>query len=179
MLEIIELQFVIQVDWFVLCFLQRFDVGLIGFYVVDDCVVCGMWFILNLLLFGMIEVFIDCVFDFEWIEDVWVIDGMFGGILFEVVGIVSMEKMDCGQSEVFFWVVFVYWNIGIVIVVVQVLIVVNLYNVKILFVEVFQESLGLVCVLINFGFIYFGDVEVYLVVCDCMVLIWIYICKVD
>lgn len=179
MLETIKLQPVIQADRFALRPLQRSDAGLIGLYAADDRVARGTRSIPNPLPPGTTEAFIDRALDPERTEDVWAIDGSLGGTLPEVVGIVSMEKMDRGQSEVFFWVAPAYWNTGIATAAVQALIAANPHNAKTLFAEVFQESPGSARVLTNSGFTYLGDAEAYSVARDRMVPTWTYTRKVD
>lgn len=172
----LNVQVVIVIECFVLCLLCVFDVGLIVYYMQDRRVVEGMCLILYFLLLGLMESYVCCVMQFECEEDVWVIDGLMNKLV-EFLGVVLLIWLECDQFELGFWVGVGFWNIGFVIEVVVVLVVVNLYGLCILFVEVFQDNFGLVCVLMYCGFEYLGDVESWFVVCNLCVLIWIYLCK--
>lgn len=179
MLETLEVQPIIQADRFALRPLQKSDVGLIGLYAADERVARGTRSIPHPLPPGVAEAFIDRAQDPERTEDVWAIDGSVGGTLPEVVGIISMERMDRGQSEVFFWVAPAFWNTGIATAAVQALIAANPHQAKTLFAEVFQESPGSARVLINCGFTYLGDAEAFSVARDRMIPTWTYTRKAD
>ena len=178
MLETLELQSVILADRFALRPLQKSDSGLIGLFAADERVARGTRSIPNPLPPGATEAYIDRALDPDRSEDVWAIDGSIGGTLPEVVGVVSMERMDRAQSEVFFWVAPAFWNTGIATAALEALIGANPHDSKTFFAEVFQDNPGSARVLTNCGFTYLGDAEAYSVARGRMVPTWTYTYKV-
>lgn len=111
-------------------------------------------------------------------EDIWVMDGTRAGLP-EVLGVLSLKKMDRGQSEVAFWVAPVFWNLGIASEAVQALVAANPQGNCTLFAEAFQDNRGSARVLTNAGFQYLGDAESFSVARGRTAPTWTYIRKLD
>ena len=109
-------------------------------------------------------------------EDIWVMDGTLGGLA-EVLGVVSLKKMDRGQSEVAFWVAPAFWNLGIASEAIQALITANPQGNRTMFAEAFQDNPGSARVLTNAGFGYLGDAESFSVARNARVPTWTYVRK--
>ncbi|WP_438987482.1 GNAT family N-acetyltransferase, partial [Marivivens donghaensis] len=154
------------------------DSGLISMYAADDRVARGTRSIPHPLPPGTTEGFIERSTKADRTEDVWVIDGK-ATDLGEMLGIVSLERMDRGQSEIFFWVAPAFWGTGIASGAVKALIEANPHDAKTLFAEVFQDNLGSARVLTNCGFTYLGDAEAYSVARKSTVPTWTYTLKIN
>ncbi len=178
MLDQVTPQPTIQADRFVLRPLRKSDAGLISMYAADDRVARGTRSIPHPLPPGTTEAFIDRSTKADRTEDVWVIDGK-ATDLGEMLGIVSLERMDRGQSEIFFWVAPAFWGTGIASGAVKALIDANPHDAKTLFAEVFQDNLGSARVLTNCGFTYLGDAEAYSVARKSTVPTWTYTLKIN
>lgn len=109
-------------------------------------------------------------------EDIWVMDGTRFGLP-EVLGVISLKKMDRAQSEVAFWVAPAFWNHGIASEAVQALVAANPQGDKTMFAEAFQDNPGSARVLTNAGFQYLGDAESFSVARGTTVPTWTYIRK--
>ncbi|WP_333817951.1 GNAT family N-acetyltransferase [Tabrizicola sp.] len=111
-------------------------------------------------------------------EEIWVMDGT-RSALPEVLGVISLKKMDRNQSEVAFWVAPAFWNHGIASEAVNALVAANPQKNCTMFAEAFQDNPGSARVLTNAGFQYLGDAESYSVARDSNVPTWTYIRKLD
>lgn len=111
-------------------------------------------------------------------EDIWVMDGTRSNLP-EVLGVISLKKMDRGQSEVAFWVAPAFWNHGIASEAVNALVAANPQKNCTMFAEAFQDNPGSARVLTNAGFQYLGDAESHSVARDANVPTWTYIRKLD
>ena len=109
-------------------------------------------------------------------EDIWVMDGTRAGLP-EVLGVISLKKMDRAQSEVAFWVAPAFWNHGIASEAVGALVAANPQGSTTLFAEVFQDNPGSARVLTNAGFQYLGDAESFSVARTVCVPTWTYLRK--
>ncbi len=176
MLDKIAEQPVITTDRFVLRPPRKSDAGLIGLYAADERVARGTRSIPHPLPPGTTEAYLDRTMAPERTEDVWVIDGK-ASDLAEVLGVVSLERMDRGQSEVFFWVAPAFWGTGIASGAVHALIEANPHSAQTIFAEVFQDNPGSARVLNNCGFVYLGDAEAYSVARKATVPTWTYTLK--
>ena len=103
-------------------------------------------------------------------------DGSASG-LSEVLGVISLKKMDRGQSEVAFWVAPAFWNHGIASEAVLALVTANPQKNSTMFGEAFQDNPGSARVLTNAGFQYLGDAESFSVARGTVVPTWTYIRK--
>lgn len=94
--------------------------------------------------------------------DVWVIDGTKSGGA-AVMGLIGLERIDKGQSEISYWVSPEYWNAGIASGAVEALLKANPHDARTIFASVFQDNAASARVLTNCGFRYLGDAEAYCV----------------
>lgn len=176
MLEVVNEQPVITAERFTLRPLRKSDAGLVGMYSADERIARGTRSIPHPLPPGSTEAFITRANNPVRTEDVWAIDGTSAGMP-EVLGIVSMERMDRGQSEIFYWVAPLFWNTGVATEAVQALIAANPHQADTLFAEVFQDNPGSARVLTNCGFAYLGDAEAFSVARKTTVPTWTYTLK--
>lgn len=154
--------------------LRRSDVGLIAHYTADRRVAEGTRAIPHPLPPGAAERFVARAMDPERSEDVWAIDGSATG-LGEVLGVVSLTRMEDDQSELGFWVGAGFWNTGFASEAVSGLVAENPHNSRTLFAEVFQDNPGSARVLTNCGFAYLGDAESWSVARNARVPTWTYL----
>lgn len=109
-------------------------------------------------------------------EDIWVMDGTASGLP-EVLGVISLARMDRGQSEIGYWVAPAFWNGGIASEAVQALVAANPQGCRTIFASVFQDNPGSARVLTNAGFEYLGDAESFSVARGARVPTWTYLRK--
>jgi len=109
-------------------------------------------------------------------EDIWVIDGSAYGHA-EALGLISLERMDRNQSEIFYWIAPAFWNSGFASEAVRALIAANPHHAQRIFAEAFQDNPGSARVLTNCGFDYLGDAEAFSVARGATVPTWTYTLK--
>ncbi|WBU62847.1 GNAT family N-acetyltransferase [Paracoccus aerodenitrificans] len=172
--ELIREQPVIASERLVLRPLRRSDVGLITHYTSDRRVAEGTRAIPHPLPPGAAETFVARAMEPGRSEDVWAIDGSARG-LGEVLGVVSLTRMEDDQSELGFWVGAGFWNTGFASEAVAALIEENPHDSRTLFAEVFQDNPGSARVLTNSGFAYLGDAESWSVARNGRVPTWTYL----
>ena len=163
---------------FALRAVRRSDVGLFALYAGDIRVAEGTQTIPHPLPPGAADAFVARAMAPRIDEEIWVMDGSASG-LDEVLGVVSLKRMDRGQSEVTYWVAPGYWNTGIASEAVRALVDANPKADRTYFAEVFQDNPGSARVLTNCGFEYLGDAESFSVARNARVPTWTYICKLD
>lgn len=156
--ETISTQPVIETERFVLRPLRRSDAGLIEMYSGDKRVAEGTRAIPHPLPPGTAENFITRAQADDRVEDVWAIDGSRHG-MGELLGVVSLTRLDDDQSEIGYWVGPGFWNTGLASEAVAAIIAANPQDARTLFAEVFQDNPGSARVLTNCGFEYLGDAE--------------------
>lgn len=172
----ITAQPVIETQRFILRPLRKSDAGLIAMYTADRRVAEGTRAIPHPLPPGAAENFIVRAMSEERSEDVWAIDGSEQGLA-EVLGLVSLTRVEEDQSEVGFWVGPGFWNAGFASEAVQALVAANPHRSRTLFAEVFQDNPGSARVLTNAGFAYLGDAESWSVARNARVPTWTYLRK--
>ncbi len=96
--------------------------------------------------------------------------------LSEVMGLIGLERMDRGQSEIGYWVAPAFWNTGLASEAVRALLAANPQECATLFAEVFQDNPASARVLTNCGFDYIGDAEAFSVARNAKVPTWTYSC---
>ena len=175
MQETISDQPVIEADRFALRPPRRSDVGLLTLYVGDARVAEGTRSIPHPLPPGTVEGYVARAQAPERAEDVWVLDG--GAKGHEVLGVISLTRMDRGQAQLGYWVAPAMWNTGIASEAVSALVQANPLGNETLFAEVFQDNPASARVLNNAGFAYIGDAEAHSVARDANVPTWTYIRK--
>ncbi len=96
-----------------------------------------------------------------------------------LIGVVSLNRLDRSQSEIAYWVIPAIWNTGVATEAVKAFIEVNPQNCKTIFGSVFQDNPASSRVLTNAGFEYIGEAESLSVARSAMVATWTYIKKLD
>lgn len=175
-MEKITLQAVIETERFDLRPLRRSDMGLIELYGGDARVARMTTSIPHPVPPGMIEAFVTRAMADDRLEDVWAMDGMKSGGS-ELMGLISLERMDREQSEVAYWVAPPYWNTGLASDAVQALVEANPMKNKTMFASVFHDNPASARVLTHCGFEYLGDAESYCVARGTTVPTWTYLRK--
>jgi RimJ/RimL family protein N-acetyltransferase len=175
-MERITVQAVIETERFDLRPLRRADMGLIELYGGDPRVARMTTSIPHPVPPGMVEAFVTRAMSNEREEDVWAMDGSKSGAA-EMMGLISLQRMDRDQSEVSYWVAPPYWNTGLASDAVQALVAANPLDNKTIFASVFQDNPASARVLTHCGFEYLGDAESFSVARDTTVPTWTYIKK--
>lgn len=157
---------------------RKSDTGLFAMYAGDKRVAEATQGIPHPLPPGAAEAFVTRAMATGGDEDIWVMDGT-RAALPEVLGVISLKKMDRAQSEVAFWVAPAFWNLGIASEAVTALVEANPQQNCTLFAEAFQDNPGSARVLTNAGFQYLGDAESFSVARGTTVPTWTYIRKLD
>lgn len=163
-------------DRFVLRPLRASDVGLIAHYSADRRVAEGTRSIPYPLPAGATEAYVSRAMAENRDEDVWAIDGS-ANKLAELLGVVSLTRVDSQQSELGFWVGAGFWNTGFATEAVMALVQANPHGSRTLFAEAFQDNPGSARVLTNCGFEYLGDAESWSVARNARVPTWTYLRK--
>lgn len=168
---------VIEAERFTLRPLRRSDAGLITMYAGDKRIAKGTRSIPHPLPPGAVESFIARATAEERVEDIWALDGTKQGEG-ELLGIISLQKLDRSQSQIGYWIAPVYWNAGLASAAVDALLHANPQDNKTIFAEVFQDNPASARVLTNAGFEYLGDAETHSVARDANVATWTYLKKI-
>ncbi len=166
----------IQTERFDLRPLRHSDVGLIAYYAGDKRVAQMTTNLPHPLPPGATEAYVARAMSPDRTEDVWVMDGTKSDGS-EVMGVISLERMDRDQSEVAYWVAPAFWNTGLASDAVRALIEANPMSSATMFASVFQENLASARVLTNCGFEYIGDAEAFSVARNAKVPTWTYLRK--
>ena len=174
----IKTQGTIQTDRFELRPMRVSDMGLIELYASDERVAGMTSSIPHPLPPGTTEAFVNRCIAHERDEDVWVIDGHKSGGA-EVMGLISLTRMDRDQSEVGYWVAPAYWNTKLASEAVQTLVNANPMANATMFSTVFQDNPAAAKVLTHCGFEYLGDAETFRVARDRPVATWTYTLKLN
>lgn len=156
---------------------RKSDAGLFHLYAGDRRVATATRSIPHPLPPGAAEAFVSRAMK-DGDEDVWVMDGTASGLP-EVLGVISLKRMDRGQSEIGYWVAPAFWNGGIASDAVQALLAANPQNCRTIFASVFQDNPGSARVLTNAGFEYIGDAESFSVARGARVPTWTYLRKLS
>jgi len=175
-MEKITVQRVVESERFVLRPLRRCDMGLIELYGGDIRVARMTTSIPHPVPPGMVEAFVARAMADERDEDVWAIDGTKSDAS-ELMGLISLERMDRDQSEIGYWVAPPYWNTGLASDAVAALLDANPLENKTIFASVFQDNPASARVLTHCGFEYLGDAESFSVSRDATVPTWTYLKK--
>jgi RimJ/RimL family protein N-acetyltransferase len=164
---------VVETDRFDLRPLRRSDKGLVELYFGDERVARMTKSIAHPLPPGATEAYIARCMSDERAEDIWAIDGTKSGGA-EVMGLISLEKLDRDQSEVSFITAPVYWNTGLASQALEAMVVNNPLRSATMFASVFQDNPASARVLTHCGFAYLGDAESFSVARDTTVPTWTY-----
>ena len=150
------------------------DAGLISLYAGDIRIAAGTRSIPHPLPPGAAEAFVERAMAHIGPEDVWVMDGSAAGLP-EVLSVISLKRIEHGQSEIGYWVAPAFWNTGYASEAVGALIAANPQANRTIFAEVFQDNPGPARVLTNCGFDYLGDAESFSVARNAPVATWTYL----
>jgi len=164
---------VVETDRFDLRPLRRSDKGLIELYFADERVARMTKFVAHPLPPGATEALIARAMAEDRTEDIWAIDGTKSDGS-EVMGLISLEKLDRDQSEVSYLIAPVYWNTGLASEAVEAMVVNNPLRSATMFASVFQDNPASARVLTHCGFAYLGDAESFSVARDTTVPTWTY-----
>jgi RimJ/RimL family protein N-acetyltransferase len=177
----VSVQAAIPAARFLLRPLRRSDAGLIAHYCADPRVARGTAGIPHPLPPGTAESMVERAMRADRAQDVWAMDGTGsaspGEDRDEVLGLISLTRIERAQSEVHYWVAPAFWNTGLASEAVRALIQANPHRSGTLFAEVFQDNPVSARVLTNCGFEYLGDAEVYCVSRAANVPTWTYSLK--
>ena len=165
---------VIEAGRFVLRPLRKSDAGLLRLYTSDKRLAEGTRGIPHPLPPGATESFIARAISDDSDIDVWVLDGSRAG-LDELLGAISLTRMERDQSEVGFWVAPAFWNTGFASEALLALVAANPHQARTVFAEVFQDNPVSARVLTNAGFEYLGDAESFSVARNTNVPTWTYL----
>jgi RimJ/RimL family protein N-acetyltransferase len=149
------------------------DAGLIGHYAGDARVAKNTRTIPHPLPPGAIETMIARAQAPDRAECRWVLDGTRSGRP-EVMGLISLSRVDQGQSELSFWIAPAFWNAGLATSAIQALIDANPHRASAMFAVVMQDNPASARVMTNCGFQYLGDAEAYSVARGANVPTWTY-----
>ncbi|MEZ5687075.1 MAG: GNAT family N-acetyltransferase [Paracoccaceae bacterium] len=166
----------IEAERFVLRPLRASDAGLIALYAGDRRVAEGTRSIPHPLPPGTAENFIARAMAENRPEDVWALDGSGHGLA-EVLGLISLQRVEADQSEIGYWIGPGFWNAGFASEAVAALVAANPHRARTLFAEAFQDNPGSARVLTNCGFEYLGDAEAWSVARGRAVPTWTYLRK--
>ncbi|MBB1490833.1 MULTISPECIES: GNAT family N-acetyltransferase [unclassified Paracoccus (in: a-proteobacteria)] len=159
---------------FILRPLRTSDSGLIQHYTADRRVAEGTRAIPHPLPPGAAEQYVARATAPNRTEDVWAIDAAASG-LGELLGVVSLTRIEPDRSELGFWIGSGFWNTGVATEAVQALVAANPHRSRTLFAEAFQDNPGSAKVLTNAGFAYLGDAESWSVARNALVPTWTYL----
>lgn len=150
------------------------DAGLMRLYAGDGRVARMTAAIPHPLPPGASEMYLARVTASERSEDVWAMDATkVGGS--ELMGLISLSRMDRNQSEVSYWVAPAFWNTGLASDAVRALVEANPMGNATMFASVFQDNPASARVLVNCGFEYIGDAEAFSVARGAKVPTWTYL----
>ncbi|GAA6207487.1 GNAT family N-acetyltransferase [Cognatishimia sp. WU-CL00825] len=169
---------VIEADRFVLRPLRRSDAGLIDHYASDRVLARMTVAIPHPIPPGATDAFITRALSDARVADVWAIDGQKDGAE-ELMGVISLDRVDHGKSEIGYWVAPPYWNTGVASAAVRCLINANPLKSVTMYASVFQDNPASARVLTNSGFQYIGDAENFSVARNAAVPTWTYSLKLD
>lgn len=169
-------QSTIRTERFDLRPLRQSDSGLIAYYTGDKRLADMTSYIPYPLPPGATEAYVARAMSPDRTEDVWAMDGTKADGP-EVMGVISLERMDRDQSEVSYWVAPAFWNTGLASDAVRALVDANPMDSATMFASVFQENLASARVLTNCGFEYIGEAEAFSVARNTKVATWTYLRK--
>ncbi|MEM6941832.1 MAG: GNAT family N-acetyltransferase [Pseudomonadota bacterium] len=153
--------------------LRRSDQGLVEMYAGDARVALTTTTIPHPLPPGTIAAFIARAMAEPRDEEVWVMDGMKSGWP-EVMGLISLSRLDRNQAEIGYWVAPAFWNTHLASDAVHALVAANPLGHAALFAAVFHDNPASAKVLTNAGFVYLGDAESYCLARKSAVPTWTY-----
>lgn len=173
-------QAVIEADRFILRPPLGADVGMIAHYSGDKRVAEETRSIPHPLAPGVAEGFVRRAMEVDRREDVWIMDGSGQDNAargHEVIGVISLTRLDRGQAQLGYWVAPPFWNMGYARAAVKAIVAANPLGNETLFAEVFQDNPNGARVVTGAGFDYVGDAEAYSLARGANVPTWTYLRK--
>lgn len=164
---------VITAERFVLRPLRKPDAGRIAMYASDRRVAEQTTSIPHPYPPAAAEGFVARVMAGNGAQAVWALDASANGGS-ELLGVVSLSRLDRAQAEIGYWVAPAVWNAGYASEAVSAIVAANPLGNKTMFAAVFQDNPGSARVLTNAGFEYLGDAEAYSVARGAPVPTWTY-----
>ncbi|UYV39124.1 GNAT family N-acetyltransferase [Rhodobacteraceae bacterium D3-12] len=176
MLEKVINQQVIETERFDLRPLRVSDSALIELYAGDERVARNTTSIPHPLPPGTTEDFVRRAQTQDRVEDVWAMDAVKAEGP-ELMGLISLTRMDRAQAEIGYWVAPAFWNTGLAQEAVAALLRANPLGCETIFASVFQDNPASARVLTKQGFEYLGDAETFSVARGANVATWTYSLK--
>ncbi|WP_298863458.1 GNAT family protein [uncultured Sulfitobacter sp.] len=175
-MEVLNQQPTLQTPRFDLRPVRMSDLTLIEHYARDSRVAMSTPRLPHPLPPGLIAGFIERAMAPERDEDVWVMDGTAHNDG-EVMGVISLMRLDRNQSEVGYWVAPPFWNTHLASDAVTALVSGNPLGNDAMFASVFHDNPASAKVLTNAGFAYLGDAETFCLARGATVPTWTYSLK--
>ncbi|WP_299359957.1 GNAT family N-acetyltransferase [uncultured Paracoccus sp.] len=154
--------------------LRPSDAGLIAHYMADRRLAEGTRTIPHPLPPGAAQAYVTRALAPDRQQDVWAIDASAFDQC-ELVGVVSLTRLEDERSELEFWIGPGFWNTGFATEAVQALVSANPHGARTIFAEAFQDNPGSAKVLTNCGFSYLGNAESWSVARRARVPTWTYL----
>ncbi|MDG2407094.1 MAG: GNAT family N-acetyltransferase [Paracoccaceae bacterium] len=151
---------VIAALWFDLRPLRLSDLGLLELHLADLRVARTTGRIAHPLPPGVTKAYIERALQPSRDEDIWAIDGTKSGLP-DVMGVISLRRLDRDQSELGYWIAASFWNTDLASEAVLALIEANPMDNTSIFASVFQDNLAATRVLSKSGFSYLGEAETF------------------
>ncbi len=167
-------QAAIQTNRFALRPVRKSDVGLITHYASEQRVATMTSTLPHPYPPGAAQGFVDRVTGDNRDEDAWAMDGTAQDAP-ELMGVITLKRLDRDQSEIGYWVAPPFWNTGVASEAVQALVQANPLGNKTIFASVLQDNPASARVLTHCGFEYIGDAETYSVARNATVPTWTYL----
>lgn len=169
----LSIQAPVAADRFDLRALRPSDAGLLGMYFADQRVANMVRDVPHPLPPGMVDALLRRAGAADRTEDFWAIDGSKTSHA-EVLGLVTLKRLDRQQSEIAYWVAPAFWNTGIASEAVQAMVRANPQGACDIYGEVFQDNPTSARVLTNAGFAYLGAAEAFCLSRNVVVPTWTY-----
>lgn len=171
-------QILIETDRFTLRPVRRSDMGLIEHYAADSRLARMTSSIPHPLPPTATEAYVTRITapgrsEFVWILDASATNGA------ELMGQVTLERIDGAQSEVSYWIAPPFQNAGFGSMAVQALVDANPFGDATMFATTFQDNPAAARVLTHAGFEYLGDAETFSVARNGKVPTWTYLRRLD
>ena len=171
--DMIITQTVVETERLTLRPIRRSDAGPLELFASDERVARMTRDIAHPLPPGSVDAFVARAQAVDRSEDVWVMDGSTSG-QGNLLGLISLARLDREQSEIIYWVVPAFWNSGLASEAVRGLVEANPLDNQTMFASVFQDNPASARVLTNAGFEYLGDAEAFSVSRGVNVPTWTY-----
>ncbi|MBR9863943.1 MAG: GNAT family N-acetyltransferase [Rhodobacteraceae bacterium] len=169
-------QMVIPTERFTLRPVRKSDLGLIELFAGDERLARMTRNIAHPLPPGAVSVFLDRVSKPDSAEKVWAIDGT-SQDAGELLGLMELEQVTQGQSEVSYWIAPQFWNTGLASEALNALVAANPLDDTSMVASIFQDNPASAKVVTNAGFALIGESEVFCLARNGMVNTWDYVLR--